>query len=335
MQTVRIAVVGTGGIAQLAHLPVLSKFPDVELVALCDHDRMKLRFLGEKYGVKSLFTSVEEMLSHTEIDAVDICVSTESHVDVAIAALESGAHVFVERPLALTYSEAARIVDVARRANRLLMVGMNNRFQPDAMILRSFIEARELGKVFYVKAGWLRRRDFVQRGDPRKGASGGGILVNEGLVLIDFALWMLGFPDVEKVSTTAHSILGLGVEDSIVALLRLVHGGTIFIEASWAARVEEDIFYCDVFGSDGTGMLNPFRIQKIMHGNLVNVTPSKMEQGREAFQRSYQNELRHFIGAVRGLHPVVSTGEEALHRMRLVRAMYRSIEQREEIQLEP
>jgi predicted dehydrogenase len=278
---------------------------------------------------------VEEMLSHTEIDAVDICVSTESHVDVAIAALESGAHVFVERPLALTYSEAARIVDVARRANRLLMVGMNNRFQPDAMILRSFIEARELGKVFYVKAGWLRRRDFVQRGDPRKGASGGGILVNEGLVLIDFALWMLGFPDVEKVSTTAHSILGLGVEDSIVALLRLVHGGTIFIEASWAARVEEDIFYCDVFGSDGTGMLNPFRIQKIMHGNLVNVTPSKMEQGREAFQRSYQNELRHFIGAVRGLHPVVSTGEEALHRMRLVRAMYRSIEQREEIQLEP
>jgi predicted dehydrogenase len=331
MQKVRIAVVGTGSIAQLVHLPVLSRLPEVEIVALCDHQRPKLKVLGEKYGITSLYTSVQELLSSSAVDAIDICVSTENHLEAAVAALEAGVHVLVERPLALTYRETQQIVGAAEKAKKTLMVGNNHRFRPDAMILRSFIEAREIGKVFYAKTGWLRKTDPTKL--KKSGKRGGGILINEGLVLIDSALWMLGFPAVEKVSAAANDVLGLGMEDTITALLRLANGGTIFIEASWAVKVEEDVLYCDVYGSDGTGMLNPFRIQKVMHGSLVNVTPAKMDDGREAYQRSYLNEFRHFIGAVRGLHPAVSTGEEALQRMKLVEAIRKSIDRRREVPL--
>jgi predicted dehydrogenase len=88
--------------------------------------------------------------------------------------------------------------------------------------------------------------------------------------------------------------------------------------------VEDDVYFCQVYGTDGTATLNPFRINKELHGTVANLAPSKMETATNIFKRSYENELKHFLGAVRNLHPVVSTAEEAVQRMRIVDAVYRS-----------
>ncbi len=71
--------------------------------------------------------------------------------------MQAGKDVFVEKPIARRYSEAVQMAEAAKVSKRCLMVGMNNRFRPDTMILKSFVEKGELGKIYYAKAGWLRK----------------------------------------------------------------------------------------------------------------------------------------------------------------------------------
>src|SRR3990167_3250007 len=103
MEKVRIAVVGLGTIGQTIHLPILSKLPDAEIVAVCDVDASKAEFVARKYEIPRWYDGLESLLKQEEeIVGVDICTSTFTHVDVAVAALESKKHVLVEKPLART-----------------------------------------------------------------------------------------------------------------------------------------------------------------------------------------------------------------------------------------
>lgn len=333
MNHVNVAVVGLGWVAQVVHLPILAKLPDASVVAVCDTDKARARYVSEKLGIRNVYTDVREMLSHEGIDAVHVCTSTDSHADVAIACLEAGKDVLVEKPLARTYGEAARIVKSAKQSNKKLMVGMNNRFRPDAMILRSVIEAGDLGEIFYSKCGWLMRQTNRKSWQVRKEKAGGGAFIDLGIVMLDLSLWMMGYPEISTVSAVTYYHQTDSVEDSAVAMLRMKNGMTITIEVSWSLHIEDDVFYCNVFGTNGSARLNPLRLNKQIHGNLVNMTPAKLEKPQSLYKRSYENEIRHFIGTVRGLHPLISTGDEALQRMRIVEAIYESAKNGEEIRI--
>lgn len=325
MEKARIGIVGLGTIAQTIHLPILTRLSDAEVVAVCDADRSKADFVAGKYGIRRSYGDLGEMLkSEEEIVGIDVCTSTNAHRDAAIAALEAKKDVLVEKPLARTQKEAIEIVAVAKKQGRKLMVGMNNRFRPDAMILKSFIEEKELGKIYYAKAGWLKKLGVANPWLTRKEQSGGGVALDLGIVMVDLALWMMGYPDVKEVIAANYSHNTKGVEDSSVVFMRMKNGSTITIESSWSFESNQDFFYCDIFGTEGSGSLNPFRILKRMHGNLVNVAPASLETPQNLYRKSYENELKHWIGALRGLHPVISTGEEAVHRMKIVDAIYKS-----------
>lgn len=325
MQKVKIGVVGLGTVGQSVHLPILSKIPEVEIVAVCDIESSKAEFVAKKYDIPRHYSDLEEMLkAEEEIDAIDICTSTFSHMDAAIAALEAKKHLLVEKPLARTYEEAHKILASAKRNQRKLMVGMNNRFRPDAMILKSMIQGGELGKIFYAKSGWLRKLKSTNPWLTRKEKSGGGVVLDLGIVMFDLAFWLMGFPEAKEVLASNYSHNTRGVEDSAVVFIKMKNGSTLTIESSWSFETETDFFYCDCFGTDGGGSLNPFRILKRMHGNLVNVTPVSHETPQTLYWKSYDNELKHWVGALRNLHPLLSTGEEALHRMKIVDAIYHS-----------
>lgn len=333
MDKVRVGVVGVGWIAQVVHLPILQKLPEAELVAVCDRDKARSRLVAEKFGIKRTYSDLGAMLENEDLTVVIICTSTDAHRETAIACLKAGKHVLVEKPIARTYAEAAAIVEAGREARRLVMVGMNHRFRPDTMILRSFIEGKELGKVYYTKAGWLRKRPNNSTWITQREKSGGGVFIDLGIVMLDMAFWMMGYPDVKRVSAYHFSPTPRGVEDTSVVSLILKTNALITIEVSWSLSIDDDRYYCDVFGTDGTGSLSPFRVFKELHGNLVNLAPAKTDSQQNQFKRSYENELRHFLGAVRGIHPLISPGEEALQRMRIVDAVYRSVKLGKEITL--
>jgi predicted dehydrogenase len=110
-------------------------------------------------------------------------------------------------------------------------------------------------------------------------------------------------------------------------------GALVNIEVSWSMCLDDDVYFCQIFGTDGTASLSPLRIYKELHGSLVNLAPAKLESPQLLFRRSYENELKHFLGAVRNVHPVISTGEEAVHRMRIVDAIYKSARTGKEVLL--
>jgi len=202
MERVKVGVVGLGWVAQVVHLPVLLKLAEAEVVAVCDREKAKARLVAEKFGIKRLYSDVKQMLETEELAAVIICTSTDAHKDVAIAALRAGKDVLVEKPIARHYAEALEMADVAKECKRKLMVGMNHRFRPDTMILKSFIDGKELGKVYYTRSGWLRRRGSDSSWVTQKEKSGGGAFIDLGIMMLDMALWMMGYPDAKRVSAT-------------------------------------------------------------------------------------------------------------------------------------
>jgi predicted dehydrogenase len=325
MERIRIGIVGLGNIAQTAHLPTLTKLQDAEVVAVCDLDKARAQFIAEKFGIPRHYGSFEAMLaSEPEMTAVHVCTPTKTHHEMAVAALEAGKDVLVEKPLARTMKEAHEINETAKRHRRKLMVGMNNRFRPDAMILKTFIEEKAIGKVFYSKAGWFRKLPADGAWLTRKEQSGGGVLLDLGMVMFDLAFWMMGYPEVKEVTATHYAHRTKDVEDSSIVFIKLKNGSTLTVESSWSFESNSDFFYCDCYGTEGSGSLNPFRILKRMHGNLVNVAPASQDTPQSLYRKSYENELKHWVTALRGLHPIISTGDEAVHRMKVVDAIYRS-----------
>ena len=206
MEKARIGIVGLGGIAQTIHLPVLSRFSDVEIVAVCDADRAKAQYVADKFKVRRYYNSFEKMLIvEQDLDGIDICTPTKLHKEMAIAALEAKRNVLVEKPLSRTAKEAEEIVVAAKKTHMKLMVGMNNRFRPDSMILKSFVEDNALGKIFYAKAGWFRKLSEGSNWFTKKAESGGGVVLDLGIVMFDLAFWMMGYPEVKEVMATNYS----------------------------------------------------------------------------------------------------------------------------------
>ena len=103
MDKIRVGIVGLGWVAQIFHLPLLSKMDDVDLVAVCDKDKSRARFIAEKFGVEHCYSDYEEMLKSEELEAVVICTSTDAHLPIATACLQAGKDVFVEKPIARHY----------------------------------------------------------------------------------------------------------------------------------------------------------------------------------------------------------------------------------------
>ncbi|MCK5571920.1 MAG: Gfo/Idh/MocA family oxidoreductase, partial [Bacteroidetes bacterium] len=277
MDKAKIGVIGLGWIAQVVHLPVLAKLKEAELVAVCDRDKGKARSVAEKFGVKRTYYDLEQMLEHEEdMNAVVVATSTDVHKENTIACLKAGKEVLVEKPIARTHAEAVEMAEAAKSLKRKLMVGMNHRFRPDAIILKSLVEAKELGKIYYARAGWLRKRGSDAKWFTQKAKSGGGVLVDLGIVILDMALWMMGYPDVKRVSAANYSHKSKQVEDTSVISLTLKNGSRIHIEARWSMALDEDVYFCHVFGTDGSASVNPLRIHKELHGTVVDLAPARM-----------------------------------------------------------
>lgn len=330
---VRVGVLGLGAIAQVVHLPVLSEIADVELVAVCDADKAKAKAIAGRFGIPNVFDSDEAVFKSDLVDAIVICTPSHLHEPQAIAALESGKHVLVEKPLALSAEASARVVAAADKANRVLMVAMNNRFRPDSLALKPFVDGGELGDVFLARGAWLNRKVRVVRPTwrHRKATAGGGAMMDLGVQTLDLAMWLLSFPKVSSICTHFHTMEGMEVEDSAAIIARLANGGGITLTVSWSLVADRDRHYMRVLGTRGSGAIGPLGVFKEVEHGLLDVTPSLTAVRENVYTTSYRAELSHFAAACKG------TVEQELPReqielMRIVELAYRSAVEGREIE---
>jgi predicted dehydrogenase len=327
---VRVAVLGTGKIAQVVHLPILHRMRGVEVAAVVDTDRDKARTIAGRFGVAAPRTQ-DEVWKDDSIQAVVICTPSHLHEQHVVEALQAGKHVLCEKPLALTAEGVERILAQEGVDGRLL-VAMNQRFRPDAVALKSFVAGGELGEVFYLKAGWLNRAVVARRSWRQRRAQGGGALMDLGVQMLDLALWLLDYPEAERVTAHTHRTAGAEVEDSAALMLRLGGDRLIGLEVTSNLLAERDRQFLHLMASAGSGSLSPLAVFKDLESGLVEVTPP-LPPGREnLFTASYRQELQYFVDVVRGERQAARP-DEHVALMRILAAAYRSAEERREVAL--
>ncbi|HEX6308870.1 MAG TPA: Gfo/Idh/MocA family oxidoreductase [Longimicrobiales bacterium] len=331
----RVALMGVGAIAQVVHLPVLNELDDVELAGVCDVDHVRANALAARFGIPHIFRRDEDVFRSDLIDAIIICTPSYLHEEQAIAAMQAGKHVLVEKPLALSPEACERVIAAAETTGRTLMVAMNNRFRPDTLALRPFATNGELGDVFLTRGAWLNRKMRVVRPTwrHRRATAGGGAMMDLGVQTLDLCLWMLGWPEPASVMTHMHFPEGLEVEDTAGIIVRLKNDAGISLTVSWSLVAERDRHYMRMLGTRGSGAISPLAVFKeVETGQMIDVTPN-VQLGREnLYTASYRQELTHFVSVVRG------GAEEPLPReqaqiMTIVEAAYRSAEEKREVEL--
>ncbi len=354
-ERLKVGVIGCG--AGLFHLDGYAEEPRVQVVALAGLDTDRCQQLAQRFDIPYVYADYSELLANPDVQAVSIAVPNYLHLPVTLAALEAGKHVLVEKPLARNVAEGERMVDAAKRAGKVLAIAFNRRSRHDMTLLRGEVERGALGRIYHAKAFWMRRSGIPGLGSwfTNKDQAGGGPLIDLGVHVLDMALWLMGNPTVETVSAATYAALGpkgkdqwqggrftiapgvpYEVEDYATALLRLRGGGTLQLDASWAAYTgHTDEFGVSLLGTDGgaeihvkdyaqTGTLRLF--------GEIDGAPTITEP-RLLPKNGHGEIIHHFVDSILTGTPANPSGEEGLDRVRVIEAIYRSAAEGHEIRL--
>lgn len=277
--------------------------PAFEQKVIVGRDAGQVAEAADKYGWAESATDWRSVIARDDIDIVDICAPGWMHADVAIAALEAGKHVLVEKPLANTLAEAEAMADAARAArNRGVqsMVGFNYRRVPALALAREFIAEGRLGKVRHVRAAylqdWLSDDQAPMTWRLKKETAGSGALGDIASHAIDQVLFLLG-GTVTEVSGRLHTFVTsrpgadgpeeVTVDDAAWATLTLDSGALASVEVSRVATGQKNSLKLEIYGDKGSLL---FDLENLNELGFLDATVPVREQG---FRRILVNEPDH------------------------------------------
>lgn len=347
MKKLRVGVIGLG--IGRNHLRGYREHPHAEVVAAADLDPQRREEARSTYSVPLLYADAHEMLATADLDVVSICVPNSMHHDLTIDALEAGCHVLCEKPMAMNSIQAKNMLATANRLCRRLMINFSFRFNAQAVALKRRVESGMLGRVYFARSTWHRRRGVPGFGGwfGQKQYSGGGPLIDLGVHRLDLALWLMDYPEPEWVLANTWNALtrdvaeregkSFDVEDFATAMIRFRDGAMLELEASWASNIKEnELMVTRLFGT---------------HGGLVHRNQNEgyefhaeMFLEREGSQFDMQlhepapvpkSPMWHFINAIVEDTPHPAPGEEGLTVQRLLDAIYLSAETGEPTRILP
>lgn len=330
---------------------------DTKLVALCDQNEVRLLEKAERLNIprSQCYTDHKTMLAEANLDIVSIALPNALHVDVTLDALNAGAHVLCEKPLATSVADAQRMIDAAEANNRRLIVMYNKRYRPDMFWIREMLVNGKLGDVYHVHVSWRRESGIPTSGwFGQKAMAGGGPLFDLGVHVLDMALWALDYPAVQTVSGQVRTLFGpqgrklfnptpisaFDVEDGAVGFLRLKGGISMFLEATWAEHniPGEDRMRVAIQGSEGTAVLDvpnytdddTLTYYTEMEGTPVMVKPKVEWRKRHGFT-GYIDAVAE---AILTDTPAPAEGAQGMITVGILEAIYESARQGREIAFE-
>ncbi len=298
---VKVGVVGVGNIGRhhaRIYKELEKEIEGLKLVGVVDKDPERAEAIGKKYGV-NYFTDYHELIK-TGLDAVSIAVPTSLHKKITIDFLKAGIHVLVEKPMALTAKEAEEMLYEARKADRVLMVGHIERFNPAVIKLKEILERGYVGKplVFSAKRVGPYPPQIMDTDVVRD------LAIHD----IDVIYYLLNRPQIKNIIVRGGSITHpKGLMDYTVVLLETKDAIGV-VEANWLTpyKVRE----LTVVGEKGIARLD-YREQTLsIYDKEFNINV------RIPKEEPLKNELRHFINCVLGREKPKVPGEDALTVLR-------------------
>lgn len=347
----RIGIVGAGSVAQL-HADGFGRAGNPPAV-VCDVDLERARTLAAQFPGAEATTDLDALLARDDVDAVVIGVPNDLHKPLAVRALRAGKDVLLEKPMALTTAECDEIIDVWRGSGRLLQMGFVCRFTAAAIAAKRTIDSGRLGRVQRIRVSLTRRRGIpgLGRWFTTRARSGGGVLIDIGVHVIDLAMHLTGRPRPLRVSAACASSFGhpidgyvytemwggppdpkgtFDVEDSAVGLVRFEEGLVLELDVAWASNVpgaatRDGIL---VLGDDG-GMFfdlwsDRLHLATERDGALEDVVTHLSVA--EAWPEAWQRQSATFTRCVTERVPATAPPEHGRSVQAILDAFYRSSE---------
>jgi UDP-N-acetyl-2-amino-2-deoxyglucuronate dehydrogenase len=327
---VRFAILGCGRISY-RHIEAIQANPDAELVALCDLDLNRANERNESAKVE-VYDDYREMFTKEEIDVVCIMTPSGMHAEHAIDIIHNfGKHVVLEKPMCLRISDGLKLIDTARNDNVRLFVVHQNRFNKAIQKIKMAIDDKLAGKIAMatVRIRWSRGQSYYDR-DPWRGtwALDGGALTNQAIHHIDLLRWLVG--NVSSLSAVAKTqFVDVPVEDTACAWLKFENGALGAIEATTATRpLNKDLeASISILGENGSVIVEGAAVNKLSLWTFDDIDTEQFSQDPpNVYGYGHNDIIDNVVDVLRsGGEPLVS-GEDALQSIRLLSALYRSIE---------
>lgn len=221
-QPYNVAVIGYGLSAKVFHLPLIEAVPEFKLHAIVQRSPTPESDAGKNHSTVKIFPSTEEMVKDSAVDVIVVTTTPQTHFEICKLALEHGKHVIVEKPFTTTSEEAVRLIEIAKRNQRLLTVYHNRRFDTDFLTLSKLMKERTLGRIVEFETHFDRHRPELPAGDgwKTKPLPGGGAIYDLGTHLIDQVVASFGLPErITGFVGSQREGNTTGYEDSCTVLL--------------------------------------------------------------------------------------------------------------------
>jgi predicted dehydrogenase len=357
----RVAVIGTGMIANAAHIPAWKDLKeDVEIVGVADVRPEAARETAARYDIPHHYSDPQKMLDELKPDLVSVCTPNVYHKPWSIAALKAGAHVLCEKPIATHLSDAMEMYATAKATGKRLFASQSLRFMNAFQAARDMVASGALGDIYYCEINSIRRR-----GVPKWGFfhmmehNAGGPLCDLGVHILDFLFWTIGNPKVVTASASTYMKLAnqdeglvtsladsgapIGVftprkydwrefdeEDFAAGFLRLQNGASVVIKTSWAINLPEN-FTISIAGTRGGLQLPPVKIFNNQDRYQGEVSLRVLPDRDVAFSGHY-GLTANVIRCLRGEEEALIKQDEVLNVVRAIDALYRSAASGKEVQ---
>ncbi|MCH2174558.1 MAG: Gfo/Idh/MocA family oxidoreductase [Lentisphaeria bacterium] len=340
-----VGVIGTG-ITQHT-LSGVKDDPRLNIQAFVDLNEEKLKETADKWGATGRYQDAYEMIDKEDLDIVYVATPNKFHAPISIYALENGAHVFCEKPMAINAKEAKEMQNVADRVGKRIMINHSFRFTEQAWQLKKEVDSGTFGDIYFGRTVWHRRRGMPGFGGwfGNKEIAGGGPLIDLGVHRLDMALWLMGYPKPVWVmgSTYDHIATRIAteqgkeftVEDLASAMIKFENGGSLIVEASWASnRKENEFMVTELYGTEG-GL-----IQRNLDEGYAFEAEIYLERNGAQFDSKLhppvpaaEHQFGHFMNCIENDVPHISSGNEGIIVMELLDAIYKSAEIGEPVRL--
>lgn len=346
----RLGIIGCGGIANGKHMPAEKRNPRAEMVAFCDIIPERAQKAKEEYGTEdsAVYTDYKELLKDETIDAVLVLTHNKEHCRITVDALNAGKHVLCEKPMATTYEEAVKMIEAAKKNNKVLTIGYQNRWRPDSMYMKQMAKDGEFGDVYYAEAIAIRRRAVPTWGvfiDEEK--QGGGPLIDIGTHALDLTLHMMDnyepaycvgktFHKLNKNTETGNAwgdwdVDRFTAEDSAFGFIVMKNGAVIYLKSSWALNMADPKEAITTICGDkaGADMLDGLRINGVKNGRQYIMKPNFSTGGVAFFDGAggkdpADYEAANFSAAILDGQELNVKPEQAAVVTRILEGIYKS-----------
>ena len=322
---IKVGIIGYGKMGKIRH-QVISAMENVQVVSV--------------YDPLSIDTEInkahnpDQIIENQEIDAVYICTPNYLNKPLTIQSLQAGKHVFCEKPPAFTAKDVKEIHTVEKESGKVLMYGFNHRHHDSIKKMKKLIDEREFGKVLWMRGRYGKSVDekYYDNWRAKRKYAGGGILIDQGIHMIDLFLHLGG--DFDTVHASVSNLYwNLNVEDNVFATLENSETG---LAASLHSTMTQwrHLFSLEVFLEKGYLILNGLKTSSNSYGNEIltitknrSIAPAATWEDEEDItyhtDESWRSEAVEFFSAIQSDRSVaIGNSADALKLMKIIDKIY-------------